>query len=158
MIRPEEPRDRGAIVAVTRDAFEGSEVEVFVVQHTKPLISLVYEDEGRVVGHVLVSRATVAGRPAAMIGPLSVRPERQRQGIGGALMHAAIEATDARGEPIILLLGHPTYYPRFGFRLASELGIDPPDERMQGDAWMALPLSAYDPALRGRATFPPAFP
>ena len=157
MIRAEEPRDRGAIVATTREAF-GGEVEVFVVQHTKPLISLVYEDEGRVVGHVLVSRATVSGRPAAMIGPLSVRPERQRQGIGSALMEAAIKATDERGEPIILLLGHPTYYPRFGFRSASELGIEPPDERMAGPAWMALPLRAYDPALRGRAVFPPAFP
>ena len=57
----------------------------------------------------------------------------------------------------MLLLGHPEYYPRFGFVPASTLGIDPPEDHIPDETWMALPLTAYDPALTGRVTFPAAF-
>jgi putative acetyltransferase len=55
----------------------------------------------------------------------------------------------------VLVLGHPTYYPRFGFEPAAPLGLEPPREF--GEAWMAVKLTAYDPAIRGRVVFPPAF-
>jgi len=57
----------------------------------------------------------------------------------------------------VLVLGHPWYYPRFGFRPASELGIAPPDPAIRDEVFMALPLGAYDPAIRGRVEFPPAY-
>ena len=57
----------------------------------------------------------------------------------------------------MLVLGHPGYYPRFGFRPAHELGITPPDDDIPADAFMAIPLRAYDATLRGRVVFPPAF-
>jgi putative acetyltransferase len=88
---------------------------------------------------------------------MSVAPDRQRTGIGSALVNEALRRADERGEPLVLVLGHPGYYPRFGFGRASTLGITPPDPEIRDEVFMAIPLRAYDPALRGRVTFPPAF-
>jgi putative acetyltransferase len=159
MIRAATEADRNAIVAVTRDAFAHDEVAVVrIVEETEPEISLVYSDDDGIVGHVLLSHAHIGERPVLLLGPLSVATKRQRQGIGGELTRAAIRIADERLEPIVLLLGHPEYYPRFGFRKASDIGIEPPEERLSGsEAWLALKLHAYDPSLRGRVVFPPAF-
>jgi putative acetyltransferase len=70
---------------------------------------------------------------------MSVAPERQRTGIGSGLIRGALRLADAHGEPLVL--GHTTYYPRFGFRPASELGIEPPGPF--AEFFMALPLRAY---------------
>ena len=116
----------------------------------------------RVIGHVLLSRGRLVGSDGSatdigMIGPVSVVPELQRRGIGGQLMHAAISTAVAHHFPIICLLGHPTYYPRFGFEPARPLGIEAQDPAWPDKAWMALRLSAWTPALRGTAHFAPAF-
>ncbi len=74
---------------------------------------------------------------------LSIRPEA---------------AAHERSEPLILVEGVPSYYPQFGFRSATELGLLRPDERIPEAAWLALPLRAYDPALRGRVVYPSFFP
>lgn len=87
--------------------------------------------------------------------PLAVLPERQRLGIGRVLMEAGIAAAEARSEPIIVLLGHPTYYPRFGFEPARQLGIDPPLP-VRDEVWMVRRLSAWDPTIRGRVVYAPA--
>jgi predicted N-acetyltransferase YhbS len=72
-------------------------------------------------------------------------------------MHAAIELATERGEPLLCLLGHASYYPRFGFERARSIGIEAP--RPWPDAnWMALRLPAWDPSVRGTARFPEAFP
>ena len=117
---------------------------------------------GSIVGHVLLSRGRLVGTRGSetdigMIGPVAVLPERQRRGIGGALMSAAIAAATARELPMICLLGHPTYYPRFGFEPARAAGIQPPDASWPDEAWMVLRLPAWDPALSGVAHFAPAF-
>jgi putative acetyltransferase len=89
---------------------------------------------------------------------MSVRPDRQRQGVGRALVGAALGAADDRGEPLVLVEGVPSYYPQFGFLPASELGFERPDPRIPEAAWMVRPLRAYDPALRGRVVYPAFFP
>ena len=124
-----------------------------------PELSLVAEDDGQVVGHVLLSYVGLEGasRRLLELGPISVLPARQRAGIGSRLVREALRIADARGEPLVLVLGHPGYYPRFGFRPASELGITPPDPEIPDDAFMAIPLRADDSALRGRVIFPPAY-
>lgn len=115
-----------------------------------PELSLVaLGPDGDVIGHLLCTRGTVtrgtgtgdavtgdtdtgaAAGPAPVLGlgPLSVRPDWQRRGVGKALMHAALGAADALGEPLVVLLGSTEYYPRFGFRLASEYGITPSTPR-----------------------------
>ena len=124
-----------------------------------PELSLVAEEHGEVVGHALFSHVGLDGQSRRLLelAPMSVRPDRQRAGIGSSLVRAGLAAADARGEPVVLVLGHPEYYPRFGFRPASQLGIAAPDARIPDAAFMALPLSSYDPAIRGRVVFPPAF-
>jgi putative acetyltransferase len=88
---------------------------------------------------------------------VAVAPDRQRQGIGGQLMRAAIALATERGQPLLCLLGHADYYPRFGFEPARAIGIEAP--RPWRDAnWLALRLPEWDASLRGIARFPPAFP
>ncbi|MFE6650413.1 GNAT family N-acetyltransferase, partial [Nocardioides sp. NPDC057772] len=113
-----------------------------------PELSLVAEMDGEVVGHVVATRGELAGRPTLGIGPVSVSPDRQRDGVGSALMHAVLGGADAMGEPVVVLLGSPDYYGRFGFVRASSLGIEAPDPAW-GDYFQARPLAAYEPGLRG---------
>jgi putative acetyltransferase len=159
-IRAETPDDIEAIAAVTAAAF-GKEREARMVDAIRasesfvPELSLVADDAGEIVGHVMLSYVDLDGRRVLELGPMSVAPERQRTGIGSALIREALLLAEGRGEPLVLVLGHTTYYPRFGFRPASELGIEPPGPF--GEFFMALPLRAYDPSLRGRVTFPPAY-
>jgi putative acetyltransferase len=168
-IRAERPGDAEAIRA-TNDAAFGGPVEAQIVDDIRGTDrwiddgSLVAETaDGHIVGHLLLSEGDLIAAGARlvrriwMVGPVAVRPDHQRQGVGSALMNAAIEVATKRGEPLLVLLGHATYYPRFGFESARSIGIEPP--RPWRDAnWMALRLPTWDPALRGVAHFPPAFP
>lgn len=121
-----------------------------------PRLSLVAELDGAMVGHVVCSRAWVDRAPALGLGPLGVRPEQPRHGVGQALMHSVIGAADALGEPLVVLLGSPRYYGRFGFVPASTLGIVAP-EPAWGDDFQARPLAGYDPGLRGQFRYAAAF-
>jgi len=161
-VRAETFADREAISAVTRAAF-GKEREARIVEAIRasdrfvPELSLVAEAEGEIVGHVLLSYVDLGDRRVLELGPMSVAPVNQRRGVGGKLIREALRRADERGEPLVLVLGHPSYYPRFGFRPASELGIELPEPSLPDEVFMALPLKAYDPALRGRVVLPPAF-
>ena len=163
-IRPETGRDHEAIANVTAAAF-GKQREARIVDAIRssagfvPELSLVAELERVVVGHVMLSYVELGedSRRVLELGPMSVSPEQQRNGIGSALVEEALRRSDDRGEPLVLVLGHPTYYPRFGFRPASELGIAPPEPEIRDEVFMAVPLRAYDPSLRGRVVLPPAF-
>lgn len=119
-------------------------------------------DGGGVVGHLLLSRGAVVGSDGSVtaigvIGPVGVPPELQRQGIGAALMWRAIDVTGELGLPAVCLLGHADYYPRFGFRPARGLGLQPPQDWPDAN-WMALQLPGAGPTPRGRVHLPPAFP
>jgi putative acetyltransferase len=162
-IRPETEADHAAVAAVTAAAF-GQQDEARLVEAIRasdewvPDLTLVAEDDGRIAGHVMYSYSALEGSdtPLLQLSPLSVVPARQNQGIGAALTRESLLLAEERGEPLVLVLGHPTYYPRFGFRPASELGLLPPNPEWE-PAFMAAPLSAYDPLLRGRVTFAPPF-
>jgi putative acetyltransferase len=128
LVRPELPSDRNAVRALHEAAF-GRPVEADLVDRLRgspgwvPELSLVAEEAGDVVGHVLFTRAAVGGEAALALGPLAVLPACQRRGIGTALVEAGLAAT---GDALVFLLGDPAYYGRFGFRLAAELGIETP--------------------------------
>jgi putative acetyltransferase len=113
-----------------------------------PTLSLVAVVADEIVGHVVCTRAHVGPAPALGLGPLSVHPDRQGQGVGSALMHAVLGSADALDEPVVVLLGHPDYYPRFGFRPAGAYGITPPVAEW-GRAFQARVLTAYTPDIRG---------
>lgn len=163
-IRAETSQDRRRIAEVTTSAF-GKEREALMVEAIRdsdgyvPELSLVAELDGEIVGHVLLSYVALAGKDRRLLelGPMSVTPEHQRTGIGSALIREALRRADERGEPLVIVLGHARYYPRFGFRPASGLGISAPDPKIPDEVFLAIPLRAYDPELRGRVVFPPAF-
>lgn len=90
------------------------------------------------------------------LGPLSVRPDHRRRGVGLALVHAVLGAADARGEPLVVLLGSPAYYGRYGFRPSTEFGVIPPDPDC-GGYFQVRTLSAYEPTLRGTFAYATPF-
>jgi putative acetyltransferase len=147
--------DRPAIERLVRDAF-GRDYELEFVRRVwssdayLPELDLVADDDGVVVGHVLHSVGDVDGSPVAALAPLAVVPERQRQGIGGLLLRESFVRVVAAGFPLIALLGHPSYYPRFGFERGDGLGIHPVVELDDPSAFMVRRLAGYDPAVRGR--------
>ena len=111
--------------------------------------------DDRVVGHVTASKATVASDQVVAVGPIGVLPDQQGAGIGSALMHALLSAADATNVPLVVLLGAPEYYSRFGFRPAMELGVIPPEPDW-GDSFQARPLTAYADSVAGQFRYAPA--
>ncbi|WP_338702459.1 N-acetyltransferase [Streptomyces sp. Q6] len=164
--RPETDADRAAVHAVNVAAFptpaEADLVDALRADEDAWLDGLSYVAEapdGTVAAHALITRCTVDGAPAAALAPVAVRPQDQRTGAGSAVVRAVLEAARARGERIVLVLGHPEYYPRFGFVPASTYGIRPgfdvPDEAMMALILDGGPDSGQVP--RGTITYPAAF-
>ena len=132
-IRPEKPEDRAAIYAVVLAAF-GRPEEAQLVDalrdggHFDPRLSLVCQRDGQIIGHILLSRITIGSAPALALAPLAVTPTYQRQGYGSALLEAALQAARELGHQAVVVLGHPDFYPRFGFVPAADRGITAPFE------------------------------
>ena len=159
-IRPETPDDAPAIAALVTDAFltapHADGTEAAIVDGLRAagalLLSLVATDGPALVGHVAASPVTIAGRPGwAGIGPLAVRADRRRAGIGAALMTAALDALRARGLAGAVLVGDPAYYARFGF--APSPGLTVPG--IPDDYVLALPFAGPPPT--GAIAYHPAF-
>ncbi|MFB9662558.1 GNAT family N-acetyltransferase [Glycomyces mayteni] len=121
-----------------------------------PRFSLVAETDGEVTGHVVSTYGTLAGTRVLGLGPIGVDPARHGKGIGSALMHAAIGAADAAGEPAIILLGDPKFYGRFGFVPASAHGVDPGPHEW-GDYFQIRTLAAWNDDLHGSFAYAPPF-
>jgi putative acetyltransferase len=166
VVRRERPEDERGISEVIAAAFRDASVAEFTEsirasEGYVPELTFVAEERGRTVGYCMLSYVGLEGGPVdrlLTLTPVAVRPDRQREGVGTAVVRAAVAAADERGEPLVLVEGVPAYYPRFGFVSATALGIERPDERIPDQAWLALPLRAYDPGIRGRVVYPPFFP
>jgi len=169
LIRRETASDADAIRAITTAAFAPAYPSVDVPPEAGlvdelragpawlPALSLVAATPaGEIIGHVLCTRGHVGHDPVLGLGPLSVRPDQQRRGVGSALVHAVLGAADALGEPLVALLGDPAYYRRFGFELSSVYQITPPVPHWQPHFQVRV-LSAYQPRLRGPFTYPEPF-
>jgi len=163
MIRPETTQDREAIWNVNKAAFNG-DAEANLVDELRVggfvEISLVAEVDDQIVGHVLFSRVTinttVGTVEAVSLAPMAVLPDHQRRGIGNKLVEAGLEACRAKGDKIVLVLGHPEFYPRFGF--SAELARPLENPFGGGDAWMALEFVPSTLAgVEGRVEYPPPF-
>ncbi|WP_432068563.1 GNAT family N-acetyltransferase [Streptomyces sp. C10-9-1] len=161
--RPEREADAAAVHALHAAAFP-TEDEARLVDALRrdpgawlPGLSYVAEAPDRsVAAHALLTRCRVGETPALALAPVATDPARQGRGAGTAVIRAVLEAARARGERLVVVLGHPDYYPRFGFVRASAYGIrtsfEVPDE-----ALMALVLDGSDEAPGGTICYPDAF-
>jgi putative acetyltransferase len=164
IIRQEKPEDLSAIRLVNEQAFEQPDEANLVDalrEGGKVSLSLVAEQKKRVVGHILFSPVVIVSEgeqfPALGLAPMAVLPELQRQGIGSLLVKHGLNKCREAGHKCVIVLGHPDYYPRFGFVPASRYGIKcqfpAPD-----DAFMAIELEqgAFQ-GLSGTVKYQPEF-
>jgi putative acetyltransferase len=167
-VRPEQPADHVAIADVVGAAF-GGPVEPRLVEAIRsspgyrPEMALVAVEGDEVVGHVMISAASLVdedgtSHEVVSLSPLAVRPDRHSQGIGGALVREALRRAEEAGEGLVLLEGDPRYYGRFGFVDARPHGIrfELPDWAPP-EAGQVFLLPSHDPNVRGEVRYPPAF-
>ncbi|MGI5212657.1 GNAT family N-acetyltransferase [Plantactinospora sp. CA-290183] len=154
-LRPEGLADTAAIRQLVADAFATPDhrvpAEVGLVEALRdsdawlPELSMVAEGDGELVGYALLSRVTVepGAIPALVLGPVAVPPERQRRGYGQDVVRAALDAATELGERLVVVLGNPAYYRRFGFEPAARFGLTSPWSGL-GDPWQVLLLPSVD--------------
>ncbi|NDJ20623.1 GNAT family N-acetyltransferase [Nostoc sp. B(2019)] len=163
-IRCETLLDYPAIAEVNTLAF-GQENEAKLVEEIRHSdryiseLSLIAEVEGIVVGHILFSYIDLVGEETLQVlglAPLAVSPQFQRQGIGSKLVEAGLERANVRGEPMVIVLGHPHFYPRFGFKPSVDYQVKSPFP-VPKDVFMVKPLQNYQEKYQGKVVYPPAF-
>jgi putative acetyltransferase len=149
-VRLEEERDHDQVRAINLAAFEGGP-EADLVDTLRSScpdhLSMVAEEGGRVVGHILFTPVMIENPDRVVEGmglaPMAVSPDRQRSGIGSLLVRHGLEVLQKRPCPFVVVLGHPEYYPRFGFKIASTLGLRSQWDGVPDEAFLVL---VFDPA------------
>lgn len=166
MIRAATEADWATIPEIHRAAFgdEGDDVarltkELRESELYEPELSFVAEGNGVLVGHVMNTWNWLeGGSPRVLqLSPLGVLPEHQGRGHGSALVRASLEAVRARGEALLLVEGNPTYYGRFGFVRADELGLLPPPEAHYDWAFQVAVLDDAAAVPQGRVVYSEPF-
>ena len=163
LIRPQTVDEDPAVRAVVAEAFAHHEGVAELVDALRESwawvdgLSLVADEDGEVVGHVLLTKA-ILDAPQRLVyvlvlSPLSVRPDRQRAGIGKALVRAAAEAAAKYGAPLLFLEGDPAYYAPRGFQPGAPLGFRPPSTRIPEPAFQVMPLASYEDSMTGTLVY-----
>lgn len=176
---PSEDVGKGAVVRTMRpeefeqvrdlavDAFDGDPKIARLLHQLRSSwawedeLSFVAELDGSVVGQVLYSHA-ILDAPRRLVdvlvlSPVGVRPDLQRRSIGTALITHSLRTLAERTEPLVFLEGHPSYYPRFGFRVGSSMGFTSPSSRIPDPAFMVYRLPSYETWMTGALVYPDAF-
>ena len=163
-IRSEQPSDYQGIAETIAQAFE-QDNEVRLVQEIRksdryiPNLSLVAEVNDVIIGHILFSYIDLVNDVTYKVlglAPLAVRSQFQKQGIGSALVREGLTRANVMEESIAIVLGHPQFYPRFGFEPSVGYGIESPFP-VPEDYFMVKPLNSYQDTQRGKVIYPPAF-
>jgi putative acetyltransferase len=168
VVRRELPADHERVAALHTEVFaapdeDGPPGEVGLVEAVRSSnayvfgLSLVAEVGDELVGHVLLSRATIDDRhPALALAPLGVRASHRGRGVGTALVNGALGAADALGHTMVGVLGHPGFYGRFGFTPSAAHGIQPPED-WWGESFLVRPLTTASEKMQGQFRYSPAF-
>jgi len=163
LIRVEKSSDWAKVHAINAAAFESqSEADLVELlrERAQPVVSLVAEDNGELVGHIMFSPVSLSGYPELKLmglAPMAVAPEQQRKGIGSALVRAGLEQCMQQGFMAAVVLGHPEFYPRFGFTPSSRFGITS-DYDVPEEVFMVLELQRGALGGKtGKAKYNPAF-
>ena len=165
-IRPERPQDYPAISTINLLAF-GGEFEARLVENLRhtaafiPELSLVALQDDEIVGHILFSLVDICrdnqSIPVLSLAPMAVLPDYQNQGIGSALVREGLRKCQVTGYPVVVVLGHPGFYPRFGFTPAGEKGLQLPFDA-PAEAFMVYELYPHSlDGIQGLVVYPPEF-
>jgi putative acetyltransferase len=167
LIRDERPSDHDTVGEIHRRAFGGTHGTVVATlvdalrDDDPEALSLVAEEDDTVVGHVMFSRCLLDAPPRLVgvqcLSPLGVVPERQRTGIGRALIRHGLTELDRRGVPLVFLEGDPAYYRRWGFQPGVPYGFRKPSLRIPDLAFQMIRLSAYEPWMTGTLVYSRVF-
>jgi putative acetyltransferase len=164
-IRTERAGDDQAALDIHRQAFgdHGAVVAELVeaLRRDDPAaLSLVAEDS-EILGHVMFTRSILDAPkqlvPVQVLSPVAVSPQRQRQGIGSALIRHGLHLLDQRGVPLVFLEGDPGYYSRLGFGRGDSLGFRKPSLRIPDAAFQVTTLTAYEPWMTGTLVYSATF-
>lgn len=165
-IRQETAQDHASVYEVVKAAFAaaeesgGTEQDLVVKLRSSaafvPELSLVAEEEGKIIGHILFTKAEVNGQTVLALAPLSVLPAYQRRGVGLALMAEGHRAAKELGFGFSVVLGHAGYYPKAGYRPAGRFGIKAPFD-VPEENFMAIQLDPAAKAPRGTLRYDEAF-
>ena len=162
-IRPEKEEDKAAIQAVNEAAFETpaeSRLVDALREQTSPIVSFVAEIGGAIIGHIMFSPVVLRAHPELKLmglGPMAVLPRHQLRGIGSELVRCGLEECKELGFKAVVVLGHPEYYPRFGFKTAARFGIGC-DYEVPEDVFMVIELEpGYLRGASGKIKYHAAF-
>ena len=162
VIRSQNEGDEAAVRSVNLAAFghvDEADLVVRLQREGVVLLSLVADLERQIVGHILFSRMWIdtsqGPTQAVALAPMAVMPQYQRRGIGGLLIRSGLDLLRDRGEQFVIVLGHPEYYPRFGFSADKARALESP---FPPHAYMATELATNSiGSLRGKVRYPAAF-
>jgi putative acetyltransferase len=157
IVRPIRPADRQAVLDLNARAFKQKDEARLIERLEKDeaiWLELVAENEGRIVGHILFFPIGVLGKLGALgLGPMSVDPKVQKKGIGSMLVRAGLGEAQKAGVPIVFVLGHEKYYPKFGFSVEATKDFE---STYKGPHFMAIRFR-YGPPMSGKLVYPEAF-
>lgn len=168
IVRTETPADYKGVYQVNVKAFGDREDEARLVEKIRdsegfiPELSLVAEQEKEIVGHLLLSKASVQDGEntydVIALAPIAVMPFVQKQGIGKALIREGLDRCRTLGYSLVFLIGHPEYYPKFGFQPAGQYGFELKQFEVSEEVFMVCELKAGErKKLKGELKYPPTF-
>ncbi|NLY46662.1 MAG: N-acetyltransferase [Tissierella sp.] len=168
IIRTESKSDYNQVFKVNYEAFRNREDEPKLVEKIRnsekfiPELSIVAEENNQILGHILLSKADVIeediNHEVIVLAPIAVKPEFQNKGIGSLLIQEGLKRCKNLGYGLVLLIGHPTYYPKFGFKPARQYGLELKQFNVTDEVFMVCEVIKGElDRIKGELRYPETF-